>query len=135
MEKIDFTALENAYKRLIEVIGIYNSDKNNLIVRDSMMHRFEYTYSLSLKMIKRYFSASAFSAENIDGMSFNEMIRVANRMGLLESNLEIWDVFRQKRNATSHTYNEETALEVVEVIENFAKEVEFLLARLKESQS
>lgn len=94
MEKIDFTALENAYKRLIEVISIYNSDKNNLIVRDSMMHRFEYTYSLSLKMIKRYFSASAFSAENIDGMSFNEMIRVANRMGLLESNLEIWDVFR-----------------------------------------
>ena len=44
---------------------------------------------------------------------------------------EVNVVYKRKGN----TYNEETALEVVEVIENFAKEVEFLLARLKESQS
>ena len=135
MKSFDFTVLEKAYNSLVEVINIYNSDKSNLIVRDSMIQRFEYTYSIALKMIKRYFALSAFASENIEGMTFNEMVRTANKMGLLRSNLETWDVFRQKRNATSHTYNEEAALEVVSVIENFTKEIEFLLNKLKESMS
>lgn len=133
MKTIDISALEKAYNSLTEVISIFNSDKKNLIVRDSMIQRFEYTYSLALKMIKRYFSVSAFVDENIDGMTFNEMIRVANKMGLLASNLEVWDRFRQKRNATSHTYDEKIADEVVSVIGSFADEVDFLLKRLKEN--
>ena len=96
---------------------------------------FEYTYSLALKMLKRYFALSAFASENIEGMTFNEMVRTANKMGLLRSNLETWDVFRQKRNATSHTYNEKAAFEVVSVIEDFTKEIEFLLNKLKGSLS
>ena len=135
MKNFDFAVLEKAYNSLIEVINIYNSDKSNLIVRDSMIQRFEYTYSLALKMLKRYFAISAFASENIEGMTFNDMIRTANKMGLLHSNLETWDVFRQKRNATSHTYNEEAALEVVSVIEDFADEISFLLSKLKESMS
>ena len=135
MKNFDFAVLEKAYNSLIEVIDIYNSDKSNLIVRDSMIQRFEYTYSLALKMLKRYFAISAFASENIEGMTFNDMVRTANKMGLLRSNLETWDVFRQKRNATSHTYNEEAALEVVSVIEDFADEISFLLHQLKESMS
>ncbi len=135
MKSFDFTVLEKAYNSLVEVINIYNSDKSNLIVRDSMIQRFEYTYSLALKMLKRYFALSAFASENIEGMTFNEMVRTANKMGLLRSNLETWDVFRQKRNATSHTYNEKAAFEVVSVIEDFTKEIEFLLNKLKGSLS
>lgn len=135
MTNLDLTALEKAYKSLLEVIEVYNSDKTNLIVRDSLIQRFEYTYSLALKMLKRYFSVSAFVIDNIEGMTFNEMIRTANKMGLLRSNLEIWDDFRRKRNATSHTYDETIALSVVSVVEEFAKEVDFLLNKLKENLS
>ena len=60
MEKIDLTSLKKAYSSLVEVIKIYNQDKTNLIARDSMIQRFEYNYSLALKMIKRYFKNSAF---------------------------------------------------------------------------
>ncbi len=132
MKKLDITPFEKALNSLKEVIEVYNSDKANLIVRDSMIQRFEYTYSIALKMIKRFFSQGAFVLENIEGMTFNEMIRQANKMELLKSNLEIWDNFRQKRNLTSHTYDETVARDVASIIEDFAIEVDFLLNTLRE---
>lgn len=134
MEILDLTSFEKALASLFEVIKIYNSDKTDAITRDSMIQRFEYTYSISLKMIKRYFAGGAFVFENIDGMTFNEMIRQANKMGLLRSNLEKWDNYRQKRNLTSHTYDEKIAQEVVSIIEDFALEAKYLLEKLKEKQ-
>ena len=83
-------------------------------------------------MIKRYFALSAFEKENLDSMTFNEMIRTANRMGLLLSNLETWDNYRKKRNMTSHTYDEDVARDVVAIIPAFKDEAEFLLNKLKE---
>ena len=132
MEIIDLTVFEKVLNSLNEVIEVYNSDKTNLITRDSMIQRFKYTYSLALKMIKRFFSQGAFVLENIEGMTFNEMIRQANKMGLLKTNLEKWDNFRQKRNLTSHTYDEEIAIKVVAIIEDFAKEAQYLLDKLRE---
>ena len=38
---IDLTAFEKALNSLNEVIEVYNSDKTNLITRDSMIQRFE----------------------------------------------------------------------------------------------
>lgn len=134
MEILDLTSFEEVLASLFEVIKIYNCDRDDLITRDSMIQRFEYTYSISLKMIKRYFSTGAFVFENIDGMTFNEMIRQANKMGLLRSNLEKWDNYRQKRNLTSHTYDEKIAQDVVSIIEDFAFEAKFLLDKLKVAQ-
>ena len=131
MEKLDITSFENALNSLKEVIKVYNSDDTNLITRDSMIQRFEYTYSIALKMIKRFFSQGAF-VENVDGMTFNEMVRQANKMDLLKSNLETWTIFREKRNLTSHTYDEKIATDVVKIIPLFCEEAQFLLNRLKE---
>ena len=132
MEIIDLTSFKKTLASLFEVIKIYNCDKTDLITRDSMIQRFEYTYSISLKMIKRYLASGAFVFENIDGMTFNEMIRQANKMGLLRSNLEKWNNYRQKRNLTSHTYDEKIAQDVVSIIEDFALEAKHLLEKLKE---
>jgi len=134
MEKLDITSFENALNSLKEVIEVYNSDKTNLITRDSMIQRFEYTYSLALKMIKRFFSQGAF-VEDIEGMTFNEMVRQANKMNLLKSNLEKWNDFRLMRNLTSHTYDEKVALDVVKIIPEFCDDAEFLLNKLKERLS
>ncbi len=134
MEKLDVTSFENTLNSLNEVIEVYNSDKTNLITRDSMIQRYEYTYSLALKMIKRFFSQGAF-VENVEGMTFNEMVRQANKMNLLKSNLEKWTDFRLMRNLTSHTYDEKVALDVVEVIPEFRDEAQFLLKKLKERLS
>ena len=129
-EILDLTSFEKALKSLDEVINVYNADKTNLITRDSMIQRFEYTYSISLKMLKRYIEMNALIPENTETLTFNSLIRQANKMGLLKSNLEKWDDYSQKRNLTSHTYNEDAALEVVSIIEGFASEARFLMEKL-----
>ena len=65
-------------------------------------------------------------------MTFNEMVRQANKMDLLKSNLETWTIFREKRNLTSHTYDEKIATDVVKIIPLFCEEAQFLLNRFKE---
>ena len=132
MEQIDITPLKKAHNSLVEVIDLYNKEKTNLIVRDSLIQRFEYTYSLALKMIKRYFSKSAFQNEDIENMSFNDMIRRANKMDILKNDLETWNIYRQKRSLTSHTYDEKTAIDVVSIIADFSKEIDFLITKLSE---
>lgn len=52
-------------------------------------------------------------------------------MGLLLSNLEKWTDYRQKRNQTSHTYEETIANSVVSFVADFQKDAEYLLNELK----
>ena len=132
MQIFDLTSFENVIDSLKSILIRYETE-NDIDLRDAVIQRFEYTYAMSLKMIKRYFMDSAFAeqdAKEIFGMSFNQMIRTANQMNLLRSDLEIWDEYRQKRNMTSHTYDEETAQKVMTIIPDFKDEAEFLLNRL-----
>ena len=119
MTNLDLTALENSLNRLGEVIERYRKDTSDDAIRDSVIQRFEFTYSITLKILRKYFIERAFVVEDINQMSFNDMIRTANQMALLKSNLEIWSEFREMRNMTSHTYDETVALKVVSIIPNF----------------
>ena len=121
MEKLDITSFENALNSLIDILVIYDKNPDDIIVRDATIQRFEYTYSLALKMLSRFINKE--SKEITHTMTFNQLIRTANQFGLLKSNLEIWDDYRQKRNSTSHTYDEAIALEVMSIVPNFKDEV------------
>ena len=74
--------------------------------------------------------------ETIDLTSFENAINsledVINVYNSDKSNLETWDEYRQKRNMTSHTYDENAAKDVVAIIPAFKDEALFLLNRLKE---
>ena len=128
-------SLENAVKRLGEILTRYKSDVSDDGIRDSVIQRFESTYSIALKTLKKYFIERAFVADDVEHMSFNDMIRTANRLELLKSDLEMWTKFRNMRNLTSHTYDEEIAKKVVSVIPDFYEEVCFLLEKLKDSKN
>ena len=130
MEKLDVTSFEKALNSLIDILVRYDNDPTDVVVRDATIQRFEYTYSLALKMLSRFINKE--SKEITHTMTFNQLIRTANQFGLLKSNLEIWDDYRQKRNSTSHTYDETIALEVMSVVPDFKDEAEFLLNKLKE---
>ena len=129
----NITALENAENRLQEMLARYNKEHEDEAVRDSVIQRFEFTYSIALKTLRKYFIERAFVLEAVNQMSFNEMIRTASQLNLLVSNLEKWIVYREMRNMTSHTYDEEIALQVVSIIPDFSKEIAYLITRLKES--
>ena len=131
MTNLDLTALENSLKRLGEVMECYRKDTSDDAIRDSVIQRFEFTYSITLKILRKYFIERAFIVEDVNQMSFNDMIRTANQMQLLKSNLEVWSKFREMRNMTSHTYDENIALKVVSIIPDFYTEIDFLLNKLK----
>ena len=129
----NITALENAAKRLGEILVRYQKDTSDDGIRDSVIQRFEFTYSIALKTLSKYLAMYSF--DDVRQMSFNEMIRTANQLNLLKSNLEKWSKFREMRNLTSHTYDENVAMKVVEIVPDFHEEVRFLLERLKERQN
>ncbi len=135
MTNLDFTALEKSINRLGEVLERFSREKNDDVVRDSVIQRFEFTYSLTLKTLRKYFIERAFIVEDVNNLSFNEMIRIASRLKLINSDLEKWTQYRTMRNLTSHTYDEEIALKVISVVPDFYNEIKFMLAKLKDSDN
>lgn len=131
MDKIDFTPLEKAIKSLDEIIERYNRESYDDAIIDAMIKRFEYTYSLSLRFLNRFLKQMLPEIE--DNLTFNEIIRESNRFGLLKTNLEEWTLYRQKRNMSSDTYDEDEAKSLVVVIQNFRDEAHFLLEQLKKN--
>lgn len=130
METIDISSFEKVLSSLEAILIRYEKENFDIDIRDAVIQRFEYTYSLAIKMVTRFLNLQ--SNENLPQMTFNEIIRQANQFGLLQSNLIKWTEYRQKRNATSHTYDENVAKEVMAVIPEFKQEAEFLLKQLKE---
>ena len=131
---LDISALENAANRLQEMLSRYNTEIHDEAVRDSVIQRFEFTYSIALKTLRKYFIELAFILEEINQMYFNEMIRTASQLNLIKSNLEKWTNYREMRNLTSHTYDEKIALQVVSIVPDFSEEITYLISKLKETK-
>lgn len=131
MENLDFTALENSLQRLGEVVEIYKENPQDTIVRDSLIQRFEFTYSITLKTLRKYFIERAFIVDDVNKLSFNEMVRTAMQLNLLKSDLAKWTEFREMRNLISHTYDENVALKVSGIVPDFYEEITYLLKELK----
>lgn len=131
METIDLTHFENAVASLHKILERYKRENYDIdIVRDSLIKRFEYTYSTAVRLIMRYLNYTA--PEKEEQLTFNEAIRRANQTGLLLNNLEKWSDYRQKRNITSHMYDEKALDSIIDIIPDFLQDVDYLLEKLKE---
>lgn len=131
MENLSVKNLIHACSSLETAWEKYNTNTDDDFVRDSVIQRFEYSYALSIKYIQRYLELISPTPEDVDRLSFNNLIRTANEKGILRSNLEQWSIYRQRRNITSHTYNLKTALQVLEIIPEFIIEIKFLTEKIK----
>lgn len=129
--KLIITPLENATQRLAEGLDRYHQDTSDEQIRDGLIQRFEFTYELSHKLLKRYLATISATPSEFDSMAFSDLIRTANERGVLQGDWSDWRVYREMRNLTSHTYNEEVAIKVVKDIPKFLVEVEFLVKNLQ----
>ncbi len=129
--KLDLSSLDKAIKALIRALDEYEKNPNEF-VKDSCIQRFEFTYELSHKFIKRYLELTEANPEEIEEMTFQQLIRRATERGLLLNDWESWKDYRKNRGKTSYSYDEETADEVFEDIPSFLKEAEFLYKQLEE---
>ena len=100
-----------ALVRMDEVVTLWHSRKLSDLERDGMILRFEYTQELAWKLLKNYIE---YQGEAQMGGS-RDTIRQAFRLGLIE-NSEPWFDMLESRNLTSHVYDEETEMTVIERI-------------------
>ncbi|MBV1788442.1 nucleotidyltransferase substrate binding protein [Marinobacterium sp. D7] len=131
-EKLDLSVLARAIATLKVALDEYQKDPSNEFVRDSCIQRFEYSYDLSTKMIRRYLSLVAANPGEVQEMSFQSLIREAYTLGIVENSWDQWWEYRDNRNKTSHGYNRDTAIEIVEGLPRFYQEADFLLQALTE---
>jgi nucleotidyltransferase substrate binding protein (TIGR01987 family) len=110
----------------------YQKNTSNTFVRDSVVQRFEYTFEISHKILRRFLSEAESSRAEISEMLFNELVRLGCKRGLLLNDLETWDKYRKSRNLTSHNYGEFNAESIMAIMPVFIEEMDYELAKIKE---
>jgi nucleotidyltransferase substrate binding protein (TIGR01987 family) len=130
-DELDLTPLANAVDRLAEGLAEHQANTSHTLIRDGLVQRFEFTYEISHKMLKRYLERTFASPAEFDAMPFADLIRTGNEQGLLLGNWADWKRYREMRSKTSHAYDEGIALLVVAGIPAFLAEARHLLEQLQ----
>ena len=129
--ELDIAPLASAVERLHEGLARHRGEPADEQIRDGLIQRFEYTYELSHRFMRRFIRMTAASPADIDQMPFQDLIRTANQHGLLRGDWPAWHRFRDLRARTSHTYHAETAALVASEIPSFLDEAAYLCSQLR----
>jgi len=108
---------DNFCKALAQMTKFMEKDELNELEEQGLIQTFEYNHELAWKTLKDFLQAKGIS--NLYGS--RDVSREAFKLGLLGDNERdgmLWLDMIEKRNLTSHTYNEDTAKEIVQAIKN-----------------
>lgn len=122
----------NVLKKVLQKLkeSVSRDYKKDDIVLDATIQRFEFTFGISWKLMKIYLEYNG----NLETKNPRKAIKESFKEGLIEDG-DIWIRMLQDRNKTSHTYDEETAIEIFnnvkekyfysieELIESIEKEI------------
>jgi nucleotidyltransferase substrate binding protein (TIGR01987 family) len=128
--KLDLSALEKAIASLDRGLTRATGTPGDEELRDAVIQRFEYTYELCWRMVKRRIESDAPVPSDVDAMSFHALMRAAAERGLV-LDVTQWLEYREQRNVTSHTYDAEKAQSVFQTSQPFLVDARALLAELQ----
>ena len=128
--QLDFSPLKKALLSLDKAIGRAKKEKADEELRDAVIQRFEYTFELCWKMLKRQLEQEVPTPAEVDHYSYRELLREAAERGLI-NDVQKWMVYRECRNLTSHSYDERKASQVFTEILNFYPDANSLLLTLE----
>jgi len=114
------TSLASLQKALASLEEALSMEKSK-IVRDGTIQRFEYTIELAWRLTKKKLGSPSTAPKVI--------VREMASQGLI-NNPEDWFDYIDRRNETSHIYNEEVAERVYAAAAAFAKDCRNLLGKL-----
>lgn len=115
----------NLYRQALGALRRATLEPKNEFLRDSVIQRFEFTYELAWKSLKRYLEQEE-GSENIDALPRRDLFRLAAEKGLLKDPV-LWFGYHRARNETVHTYQEAKAEEVYAIAVNFVADANDLL--------
>jgi nucleotidyltransferase substrate binding protein (TIGR01987 family) len=122
----------NAVARLQEGLERHRREPADDQLRDGLIQRFEFTYELAHRILRRYLRQVSPSPVMFDQMPFQDLIRTGNAQGLLLSDWPAWRHYRDMRARTSHTYSAAVAAEIVRDIPAFLADVTHLRDALRQ---
>jgi len=138
--KLDLSSLAGAVSQLEESLWYSHSEaaqsdpKLFRQFRNSAVQCFEFTYELCWKMLKRRLELDAPSPASLDSLGFRDLFRLGAEQGLVGDPVR-WFGYRERRNETSHVYDEAKAEQVYETAVAFLDDARRLLQELERRNS
>jgi nucleotidyltransferase substrate binding protein (TIGR01987 family) len=121
---------QRALSNLEELVSKYSANQTDVILRDALIQRFEYSTEAFWKYLKAYLQTE----HNLSGNSPREVIRKGLTAKLYSEEMpqELLQML-DDRNLTSHTYVEELAESIAHRIPDYSKNMNALMAQLSYS--
>ena len=125
--KVKRDQTNRALSSLLELVVKLSDDSSDVIVRDAMVQRFEYTTEAFWKYLKHYLQTE----HNLLANSPREVMRMGLQAKLYdeETSKELLQML-DDRNLTIHTYIEELATSIATRIPNYAHRIKSVLENL-----
>ncbi|MEA1999465.1 MAG: HI0074 family nucleotidyltransferase substrate-binding subunit [Euryarchaeota archaeon] len=121
--KLQLKNFENVTKRLKFALEYDPLELD--IALDATIQRFEFTFEMAWKSVKLAAKAVGYDCKSPKGC-----LKLAYRMGWIEDE-EKWLELLEARNLTSHTYDQDTAMDVYETVKDNCEVFDSLLNELK----
>ena len=133
---IDLSPLRKALALLSEALQFWGDLPDGVPLkrhlRSAVIQSFEFSYELSVRLLRRVLVERSESSDRVSDLSFNDVLRAAADAGLMPDATR-WREWREMRNATSHAYDEVKAQAVAAGAAAFALDAAALLAALDAS--
>jgi len=115
---LDLSSFRKALASLARAIARSQQSLRDEELRDAVIQRFEFTFELAWKTMKRQLEQEVAEPASVDRLGFHDLLREAAERGLL-ADVEGWMEYRRQRNITAHTYDEDKAKSVYQTALRF----------------
>jgi len=136
--KLDLSSLQKAVSSLERAVRIAENRISNgtgpdevEVLKAGVIQNFEFTFELCWKFIQRWIRENRTPEDADHPRTRKELFRLAAMHGLIADPLP-WFDYSEKRNLTSHTYDEPTAQLVYETAGRFLPDAASLCRMLEE---
>lgn len=109
-----FNNYKKALKQLEEAVELMGERELTNLEKQGVIQAFEYTHELGWKTLKDFLE----NRGNTNIYGSRDATKEAFNLGLIEDG-EVWMQMIKSRNITSHTYDEGTATEIINLIKDF----------------
>ncbi|MBR5303950.1 MAG: HI0074 family nucleotidyltransferase substrate-binding subunit [Candidatus Gastranaerophilales bacterium] len=128
--ELDISILKNCIDSLKNCTKDYKDVADKTMqeyIADACVKRFEYTVETSWKIMKKYLKLE-YGKEDKE-LTMNNIFRLMEGYGFIKS-WEDWRNYYDRRNDTSHEYNQEKAQEIFNWIDKLVEDSSFLYEQL-----
>ncbi len=131
---LDVLPLAKAATRLEEGLIRFREDESDAQIRDGLIQRFEFTYDLAHRTLRRALEEVSSNPQELDHLTFPALIRAGVDQGLLAGEWAMWSTWREVRMISPQSHDEAKGVYVVAAIPAFLAEVQGMLERLQTRQ-